>query len=150
MSDLISAVALFVSILAIWQTHRQASNSERLTEQEIELVRQQLASNRRSAIEERQAGVSARMFKDGKGWKVRVFNAGLSEAKNVRLVLDDQNQLVTENAVRGKFPMARMERGQSVDFLSFVHMASPDKETLTIQWDDASGKDRENQVEITT
>jgi hypothetical protein len=149
MSELISFFALCVSAFAIWQTHKLASKAERLSEQEVELVRQQLAANRRSAIEEKQANVSARAFKEGKSWKVRVFNAGPSEAKNVRLLLDEQNHLVEVNAVEGKFPMARMEKGQAVDLWAFVHMSSPRKETLIIQWDDAAGTNRENRVEIT-
>lgn len=99
--------------------------------------------------EERQANVFARAFREGKDWKVKVSNAGPSEAKNVRLVLDDQNHLVSENAVKGKFPMDRMEKGQSVDFWVFVHISSPRKETLMIQWDDSSGANREKRIEIT-
>lgn len=149
MSDLISFLALCVSAFAIWQTHKLAFKAERLSEQEVELVRQQLAANRRSANEEKQASVSARAFREGKGWKVRVYNAGPSEAKNVRLALDDQNQLIGDNSVKGKFPMARMEKGQSVDFWIIVHMSSQSKETLLIQWDDLSGANREKRVEIT-
>ncbi len=112
-------------------------------------MRQQLAANRRSANEEKQANVSARAFKEGKSWKVRVFNAGPSEAKNVRLLLDDQNHVVEVNAVEGKFPMARMEKGQGVDLWACVHNSSSRKETLIIQWYDAAGTNRENRVEIT-
>ena len=149
MSDLIALLAMLASLFALWQTHKIAARSDRLTEQEIELIRQQLASNRQLAIEEKLANVSARMFKDGKTWRVRVFNAGPSEARNVRLLLTDSNYLVCQNAIHGKFPMERMEKGQSVDFWAIVTQSSPNKESLTIQWDDSSGLNRKNTVEIT-
>lgn len=149
MGNIISLLALFLAALAFWDTRRSNRSGMRLTEQEVELVRHQLMSIRTSAEQERQANVSARMFKEGKNWRVRVYNVGPSDAKNVRLLLDDHNRLVSANAIDGKFPMGRMEKGQSVDFWAGVTMSSPKKETLVIQWDDPSGVNRENRVEIT-
>ena len=149
MNDFIPIAALVVSLLALWQTHRVSADSKRLTEQEIELIRQQLAANRLAAVQEKQASISARMYKDGKSWRVSVYNSGPAEAKNVRLLHDDTNQLVSKDAIDGKFPLVKMEKGQSVDFWANVHMTSPLKETLVIQWDDLSGPNRENRVEIT-
>lgn len=146
----IALVALLISGLAYRQSIRQSSLTDRLTEREIELVRQQLATNFQAALQEKKALVSARMFKIGRNeWKVRVYNSGPAEAKNVRLILTDDNHLVEDNLIDGKFPMGRMESGQSVDFWANVHMSSNSKEILTIRWDDLSGIDRENKVEIT-
>jgi hypothetical protein len=149
MNDLLSLLALVLSGVALWHSFRQSKKSDRLTEQEIELVRQQLASNRRVNLLEREANVSARMFKEGKSWKIRVFNTGPSDARNIRIQIEESNQLVVEGAFEGKFPLARMEKGQSVDFWANVHKASPLKETLTILWDDQAGRDRKNNVELT-
>lgn len=148
-SDIIAAIALFLSAWALWDSRRLNRNSLRLSEQEIELVRYQLASVRQNVEQEKRANVSARMYKDGKNYRVRVYNSGPSDARNVRIILNESNQLVTEGAINGKLPMERMEKGQSVDFWARVHLSSPTKETVLIKWDDAAGIDRENHVEIT-
>ncbi|MDO8884518.1 hypothetical protein, partial [Pseudotabrizicola sp.] len=62
---------------------------------------------------------------------------------------DQNNILACEDAIQGKFPMDRMEHGQSVDFWANVDKDSPIKESLTIQWDDSSAVERKNTVEIT-
>jgi hypothetical protein len=148
-SDIIAAFALFISAWALWDSRRSNRSSLRLSEQEIELVRHQLTSMRQSAEQEKRANVSAKMYKEGSNWRVRVYNSGPSDARNVRIVLDGNNQLITEGAINGKFPMERMEKGQSVDFWALVHLSSPKKEAVLIKWDDSAGFDRENRVEIT-
>ena len=148
-SDIIAVVALFISAWALWDSRRLNRSSLRLSEQEIELVRHQLTSMRLSVEQDKRANVSARMYKEGKNWRVRVFNSGPSDARNVRLILDENNYLVTESAINGKLPLERMEKGQSVDFWARVHMSSPTKEAVLIKWDDAAGIDRETRVEIT-
>jgi hypothetical protein len=142
-SDIIAVFALVISAWALWDSRRSNRSSLRLSEQEIELVRHQLTSMRQSVEQEKRANVSARMYKDGKNWRVRVYNSGPADARN------DNNKLVTENAINGKLPMERMEKGQSVDFWALVHLSSPKKEAVLIKWDDATGLDRENRVEIT-
>jgi hypothetical protein len=148
-SNLISFLALAVSIYAIWQTKQQADKSDRLTEQEIELVRQQLATNRQTAAQQRQANISARMFNEGKNWKVKIYNSGPSEARNVKVLINDSNELVSSSSIREKFPMSRMEKGQAVEIHVPVRMQSPRKEVLVLQWDDDNAANRQNRVEIT-
>ncbi len=145
-----SIIAVVISIFAYLETRKANRSSMRLTEQEIEVVRHQLAKARNETVEERKANVTAQMYRDGKGWRVRVQNLGPAEAKNVRLVLDDQNMMVIASATVGKFPMNRMASGQYVDFWARVHMDTPPKERLVIHWDDPHSVDRENTVELTT
>lgn len=145
----VAIFALVVSILTFLDTRKSNRASLRLTEQEIELLRHQLSRIRSETLEERKANITAQMFRDGKNWRVRVVNLGPAEARNVRLVLDDSNQMVVENALSGKFPMERMDRDQSVDFWARVHIGSPLKETLVIRWDDQSGIEQEKKVELT-
>lgn len=150
MELVVSISAVLISIFALWETRRANRSSMRLTEQEIELVRHQLAKARNETVEERKANVSAQMYRDGKSWRVRVQNIGPADARNVRLILDHQNAMVSASATAGKFPMERMTSGQYVDFWALVHMGTPPKEMLVIHWDDLHGVDRENRVELTT
>lgn len=142
-------MALAVSCFALWDARKVNRSVKSLSEQEIELVRHQLVLARLASIQEQRATVSARMYREGKDYRIRVFNAGPAEARNVKLLLDDSNVLATESAIRGKLPMLRMESGQSVDFWAMVYLSSPSKETLVLRWDDATGIDRENRVEVT-
>lgn len=45
--------------------------------------------------------------------------------------------------------MAKLESGHSVDIAAIVHMQTPPKEKLLIRWDDESGNNRDNTIEIT-
>lgn len=148
-SDIIAVVALLISAWALWDNRRLNRSSLRLSEQEIELVRHQLTSMRQSVEQEKRANVSARMYKDGKTWRVRVYNAGPSDARNVRIILEEGNCFVVQSEIDRRFPMQRMERGQSVDIVAMVDSVSPSKEYLLIKWNDAAATDRENRVELT-
>jgi hypothetical protein len=64
-------------------------------------------------------------------------------------MLDEQNELIHNDFVEDKFPMIKMEKGQSVDLPAIFHHGTKPKETLRIIWDDSSGNGRENRVEIT-
>ncbi len=149
-TNLISSLAVVVSIVALFVTLRSTRASERLSEREIELVRFQLTKARREIEDEKRASVSARLYKvDKSNWRLKVYNQGPAEAKNVRIVLNEQNQLIDARSASEKFPMTRLEVGQSVEMNAYVHLASPSKEWIVLNWDDASGIDRENRLEIT-
>ncbi|MDO6456517.1 hypothetical protein Q4560_06850 [Celeribacter halophilus] len=149
-SDWIALGALTVSGLTFWQTRTALQKQNNLSDREIELIRIQLSKSYDEHAKSKKANVSARMFKiDKTTWRVRIFNSGQAEATNVRLLLDDQNQMVSTGMISGKFPMTKLESGQSVDINAIVHMQTPPKETLRIRWDDESGLNRENTTEIT-
>ncbi|NOC47526.1 hypothetical protein [Ruegeria sp. HKCCD7559] len=150
LSDVIAGFALLVSASALIVTLRSFKSQSRLTDREIELVRIQIQQAQGEAKREKTASVSARLNRiDRTNWRLRVFNTGPATARNVRLLLDDQNQIVAENFANDKFPMSKLEKGQSVDLAAMVHMQTPPKEWLRITWEDPSGEVKENRVEIT-
>lgn len=146
----VSIIALIISVLAFIDTRRANRSGARLSEQEIELVRHQLAEVRLGKAAEKRAFVSATLYKvNTKTWRLRVYNKGPAEAQNVRLILDDQNKIVEQNFSDDKFPMTKLEKGQSVEVIAAITQRTPPKEWLTIRWHDLSGVDHENRVEIT-
>ncbi|MCF6233066.1 MAG: hypothetical protein L3J36_08215 [Rhodobacteraceae bacterium] len=149
-TDSLSIIAVLIagaSFYLSFRTHRSQSN---LTRREVELIRIQIEEAKKAHKKEKTAAISARLYKlDRKTWKLKVYNQGPAVAQNVNVILDDQNQIISQSDVDRVFPMTRMEHGQSVELMAFVHMQSPSKEWLLIKWDDPSGTGRENRVEIT-
>ncbi|MEM9394878.1 MAG: hypothetical protein AAGA38_13540 [Pseudomonadota bacterium] len=149
-SDYISLFALLIAALAFWETRKTNQNQNQLTSREIELVRIQISKAQQDAKHDQTAQVSARLVKKSKNsWCLRVFNLGPAEARNVRLVLSDDNKIIQDETGSGKFPMARMEKGQSVDVLARVFIGVPPKEEIELHWEDASANNRRNKIEIT-
>lgn len=149
-TDYFTGISVLIASAALFFTLKNNRSQSRLTDREVELVRIQIDQAKQLNNKEKTASVSARLYKTDKtNWKLRVYNQGPSTAKNVRIILDEQNQIVEESTVRSKFPMSKMENSQSVDLVAFVHMQTNPKEWLRIQWDDAAQMDNENCVEIT-
>ena len=149
-TDYFTGFSVILAGAALYLTVKSNQSQSRLTDREVELVRIQIDQAKQINNKEKTASVSARLYKiDKTSWRLRVFNQGPSTAQNVRIILDEQNQIVEESIVRSKFPMSKMENGQSVDLAAIVHMQTNPKEWLRIKWDDVNQTDNENRVEIT-
>ncbi|WP_143595787.1 hypothetical protein [Tropicibacter naphthalenivorans] len=145
-----SVIAILISILAWWTSYRAAKDQSKLTLRETELVRLLIAKEQRDHASSLSTEVSARLHNTGKhNWKLRVFNRGPAEAKNVRLEVLSENSFFSESWISNKFPMPRMEAGQSVDILASVVLSSHEKEDIRILWDDSTGKNRSNTITVT-
>jgi hypothetical protein len=130
---------------------KSQKSQQRLTDREVELVRQQLDNSQRAQRESKQANVSARLYNIGNNsWKLRVFNKGPAVATNV----DVEPQLAVGSMfsvdwLKKKLPMAQMDKGDSVEILAHVHLGTPAKETIILRWDDPSGLGQRKEVEVT-
>ena len=150
LSDLIAAAALLVSIAVYFQTRMSLREISDKTARENELLRHQIDEARNQKIAEKRASVSARIYKiSSSNWRVKVFNRGPAPAHNVRLILDDQNEIIQVGLISEKFPMGQMEAGQSVEFPARVYIGTPSKEKLTINWVDQDGGEQSHCVELT-
>ena len=148
-SDGIALLALLFAVVSFFDGKRSSRSATELIHREIDLVKLQFSKASIEVESEKKAEVSAKIFKEGNNWMVRIFNKGPAEARNVRLVLNEHNSIVSEGAFDGKFPMERMERGSSVNGYAYIHLSSPRKEKLTIQWNDESASNRCTTVELT-
>ena len=145
-----SFAAVVVSALALWAARKANKDNSHLTMREAELVRLLLIKEQREQSDKEQTEMSARLYSSGKhNWKLRVFNRGPAEARNVRLEVTCDNSYISKKWINEKFPMDRMEAGQSVDLLASVHLGSHLKEDIRLIWDDSSAPDRSNVVTVT-
>lgn len=143
--------ALAVSAYAVLEAKKASSSQARLTDREVELVRQQLEKARREAREEKTADVSARLYKVATSkWRLKVFNKGPAVAENVHLELDDpQKSCVLLSDIEAKLPLKRMEKGGSVEISAAVSFGTSPKEEITVFWDDPDSAEKSKRIEIT-
>lgn len=141
-------LALAFSVYTFRQTHNLAEKQAELLEDQKRLNRILVVKEETEAISTRKADVSARMVKELKGSKVKVFNSGKSVARNIRLIIDDSGnpfQLLN----RDIFPLETLEPQQGVDLIAAVYMGSPSKMPITLMWDDDAGSNHEKTVYLT-
>jgi len=149
-SEAIALLALFVAAGSLSISFKNSRDQKNLSLREVEWLRIQIANAQTEQSGGKKADVSARMYKHSKNtWRVKIFNKGPNDAFNVRLVINDDNQFLVNSDVMRKFPMDRMEKGQSVELLASVHMQSPAKEDVTICWRDAENVEKSKTVTLT-
>ena len=148
--DFASAAATLIALVALVISILSYVGQRRLNKKQEELADRQLAVEALNEASRKQADIFARLCKvDQRTWRLKVFNRGEADATNVRLLLTDENRLVTDQFASQKFPMQRMEPQQSVEVIAIVVLGGPSKETIGVAWDDASGTDHRKEIELT-
>ena len=140
LGDFIAAIAVAVSIWAIVQTgrfNRRQTRFESTAERLNQLLIDREASDNAA---QRQADLSVRFFKLGKSSKLKVFNRGKSDARNVRIEDIGEAGLLMASDIERKFPVKIMEPHGYVDLIAVVHLASASSTHVRLTWDDGSGK----------
>jgi hypothetical protein len=149
-SDLIAGLALIVSAISLYVTWRGNQRQSNLIDRESEVARISIEKDFAQAKEKKQANVSAKLVKLGKStWKLRVFNTGPADARNVNLELSEQNEMVQLNLIKDILPLKSLEKGQSIDLMVAVYIGTKPKESITLVWDDESSATRSKTIEIT-
>lgn len=144
----VALLALGFSVYTFRKTHGLAEKQAELLEDQKRLNRILVAKEEAEAVNAKKADVSARLVRELKGAKVKVFNAGRAAACNVRLVADESGpgfQLLN----RDVFPLERLEPQQGVELPAAIHMGSPSKMAMTLLWDDETGEDHQKVVYLT-
>jgi hypothetical protein len=142
-SDVIALAALIVSGWTLFQTilfNRRQQKFEQTNERlNLLLIEKEQAET----LEQKRADISANFYKAGKNdYRLKVFNRGKAEAKNVRLDILDESDLLLIDDVHRKFPVPLMEPHGSVEVIASVHMGSPSRTHIKVTWDDAGGTER--------
>ena len=150
-SDILALLALLISAYVAIQTRNASKSQAALTDREVALVRLQLENAQRDERTSKTADVAARLYKVGKNdWRLKIFNRGPSIAENVNCSIEGSDStLFSASSFADKLPLARMEKGDSVEITAFVHLQSRSKEVVILTWDDSSGVNHTKSVEVT-
>lgn len=147
--DVVALFALVIAIWSAWQTQR--FNRRQTAFQETAEQLNRLLVQREAAEQDAQkrAEVSANFYKSGKhDYRVKVFNRGPNVARNVRLEVLDDADLVHSGDLARKFPVPSLDRHQSVELIARVHMQSPSRTHVRLTWDDEEGAGRMRELHL--
>lgn len=146
-SDVAAFLALTVAIWSVVQTGRFNRRQNDFAQTAERLNNLLIAREAADAEEQRKADVSANFVKIGKSdFRLKVFNRGVSAARNVRLEVLGGEELFARNELAEKFPFPVLERQQHVDMIVFVSLGSPRRAHLRLIWDDDTGADHRNEI----
>ncbi|MGA6117051.1 hypothetical protein [Sphingobacterium anhuiense] len=140
-------VSLGLSVLAILGSLMgYLLHDRRLKAQELKINAYNLFKIESEQLEFKKAEVRASLIKGDRGkCTVKIYNKGKARAHQVRLIMDDQDFLISNTA----FPLAFMNPQESAEFYIHLSMGSPDSMLLKIMWDDDYQKNNEHQQILT-
>ncbi|EGR0171328.1 hypothetical protein J4H39_22190 [Vibrio alginolyticus] len=133
----IALVALGLSGYATWRTIQFSKRQDSLVETQNKLNKLLLAKETEEVIDDRKADLGASIIKLGNHkCRLKIWNKGNAEAKNVTVEFPDGNELVPESELQSKLPYESLEKHASIELLAAVHMQTPRKHKLKLGWSD--------------
>jgi len=145
--DVLSFLALLISAYSMKRTFDFNKRQEQFIEVNDRLNKKLLEKENEEDIQNRKADVSANFYKAAKNnWRLKVFNKGKATARNVRLFVLDEADLLGSDDIDRRFPHPILEQYQSVEIHAFVHLQSADRAHIRLVWDDDFQKDNEKEL----
>lgn len=141
LSVLLGCIATIVS-LVVWfgqrRMQREANDLQRATS---ELAKKQLEILQREERGKNAARLSFDLFKDGKTYRFRITNISDVDAKNVdlRLLVKPEDSPLVKNEYEEKFPVPRLQPGNSVTLIAAIHFGSPSAYNALLSWVNPDG-----------
>ncbi|EGQ9994277.1 hypothetical protein JKP11_22265 [Vibrio vulnificus] len=135
--DGIALLALGLSGYATWRTIQFNKRQDSLIETQKKLNQLLLAKETEEVLDDRKADLGASIIKLGNHkYRLKVWNKGNAEAKNVTVEFPDGNELVPDSELESKLPYESLEKHASIELLAVVHMQTPRKHKLKLCWSD--------------
>lgn len=134
---LVAALALFVSILAVWLSTRASGHQ---TELQRRLVALEDARDRDRLRDAKRAHVRAEIVRDGRSYLLIVANDGPGTARGLKTLLDAQPCLEHPLAIRSQQEVSRLGPGARAEYHLAVMMGSPRKVHARVMWEDDTGE----------
>lgn len=145
-ADLSGYTALAALALSVYSTFITL----RFNRRQEELIALQKERERSAIAAAKQADVGASFVSLGKdSHRLRVFNRGAHVARDVRIEFPEGNEIVQQRDIDGKFPMATLDRHQSVDVLAGFYLSSPSKLAVKLTWVDGDDEERSKVLHLT-
>lgn len=140
--DIVSLAALLIAIVSFIRTDRfnkrQTAFEETAERLNLLLIEKEGAESQA----QRRADLSANFYSAGKhDYRLKVFNKGQGTARNVRIRVLDDSEILMDDDIARKFPTPSLEQHQSIELIGAVDMGSPSRVHLQLTWDDDAGAD---------
>ncbi len=133
---IISGVSLFIAIVSFILSTKSQYLQNRVNEIEIKLKEYELAEKE----QQKSPCVDARIIHVSKtNYKVKVWNSGNSNAKNVKAFWDYSNSIIAFD--KNKMPFELLEPQKGFDLSISLYSGAPSKLCITTEWEDENGKE---------
>ncbi|APR51916.1 hypothetical protein CA223_07260 [Sphingomonas koreensis] len=141
--DAIAIAALGFSIFTFWKQHKNTAQIGWLNSLLIE-------KEEGDALASKRADVSASIVRHSKHtYHLRIYNRGKGNARNIRVNVLKGEGLFRDGDMAQKLPYPNLDTHQSFNLALFVHLQSPRRTTVQIEWeDDVSGGSKELTLDV--
>ncbi len=147
--NIISGLALAVSMYAVWVTSQFNSRQKKLMDTQEELNRLLLEKEHSGNTNEKKADLGASIVKIGSSnRRLRVWNKGKATARNIQIEFPEGNEFVMQSDLESKLPLESLEQHQSFELIAFGHMGMKPKHTIKLAWSDDFSDKNDKTIQI--
>ncbi|PQJ62399.1 hypothetical protein C9J41_11310 [Photobacterium sp. GB-50] len=135
--DGIAFLALCLSGYATLRTIQFNKKQDSFIEEQTKLSNILLRKETDELLKNNKADLGANLIRLGNSkYRLKVFNKGNAEAKNVTVEFLEGSCLVPESELQSKLPYSSLEKHEYIEFIASVHMQTPRKHKLKLCWSD--------------
>lgn len=139
---IIALGALIISIIALYKQSKFNKIQKNLSEVQIRVHNLELETRKK-------ADVSAIVVKSKKDSTVKIFNQGNAIAHNIRVVIKDDNSILSEEELSRKFPYPALDIGGEIFLFAGIYLDRVNSiETIDVYWDDDFQQDNHKEVTL--
>ena len=137
-SDVVAALALFLSVYATWKTVQFNDRQRSLIESQKQLNERLLAKEDDEAQVEQKADLGVAFIRLGRtNYRLKIWNKGKAPARNVTFEPLGESHCFIQSDIDEKFPLEVLEIHQSVELFAAVGMGTKSKHQVKLCWSDA-------------
>lgn len=127
-------ISIFLSVLAILATaFTYVVHDRRLKRQEILINNYQLKKNQEEETEQKKALMRANVVKGRGNITLKIYNAGKSTARNIKLKIKEEDRLIL---MSNPFPYEFMHPQDHTDLNIHLIEGAPEKINIVLTWED--------------
>ena len=137
LSDIVTALALFLSAYATWKTVQFNGRQKSLIESQERLNERLLAKEDNEAEVERKADLGVTFIRLGHTkYRLKIWNKGKAPARNVTIEPLGGSDCLIQSDIDEKFPLEILEAHQSVELFAAVGIGTKSKHPVKLCWSD--------------
>lgn len=139
-SDVAAYSAIGLSLIALLVTYRFNERQKKFFENQEELNSRLLQQVDADLASTKKADISGNFVKEGKNRHYKIYNKGKAQARNLRIEVIENPELLIQSQIEMKFPLEVLEPQQGVTLIAISAYGSPDKLKIRFLWEDDFSK----------